>query len=127
MKSVLAAELAIFVHFKSVRVIFFVFLCVIVSLLANAARQSYFDSVFFFSHFRHLPIKFYFDRTVFLPASTAKAAPRSVYLPQKSFAFPDSLPEIPAAQNEHEKIAPTNRGRLIISLFSFSVKIFLIF
>ena len=46
MKSVLAAELAIFHHFKSVGVIFLVFCCVIVSLLAFCAGESDFDAHF---------------------------------------------------------------------------------
>ena len=43
-KSVLAAEPTVLLHFKSVRVIFLVLCCVIVSLLALCAYQSYFDS-----------------------------------------------------------------------------------
>ena len=68
MKSVLAAELAEFVHLKSVRVVLLVLLCVVISLLTLCARESNLDSVFFFSHVRHLPIRFYFDRTDFLSA-----------------------------------------------------------
>ena len=57
MKSVLAAEPAILFKLKSVRVILFVFLRVIVSLLALGAYQSYFDSCII-SHFAAPPIKF---------------------------------------------------------------------
>ncbi len=42
----LAAEFAVLVHFKSVGVILLVFLCVVVSLLAFAARQCDFNSHF---------------------------------------------------------------------------------
>ncbi len=42
----LAAEFAVLVHFKSVGVILFVFLCVVVSLLALAACQCDFNSHF---------------------------------------------------------------------------------
>ena len=54
MHSVLAAEAAVLVHLKSVRVVLLVLLCVIVSLLALGAYQSNFDSCII-SHFvRHL-------------------------------------------------------------------------
>ena len=45
-KRVLAAELAVFLHFKSVRIVLFVFGCVIVSLLAFCAGESDFDAHF---------------------------------------------------------------------------------
>ena len=44
MQSVLAAEFAILVHLKSVRIVLLVFGCVIISLLALGADQSNFDS-----------------------------------------------------------------------------------
>ena len=50
MKSVLAAEFAVLVHFKSVGVILLVFLRFIVSLLAFCANESNFDSCII-SHF----------------------------------------------------------------------------
>jgi hypothetical protein len=45
-KRVLAAELAILLHFKSVGIVLFVFGCVIVSLLAFRAGESDFDAHF---------------------------------------------------------------------------------
>ena len=42
----LAAEFAVLVHLKSVGVVLFVFLCVVVSLLALAARQCNLNSHF---------------------------------------------------------------------------------
>jgi hypothetical protein len=45
-KSVLAAELAVLVHFKPVRVVFLVLLCVVIALLALCARQCNLDSHF---------------------------------------------------------------------------------
>ena len=51
MKSVLAAETAILVHFETVGSIALVLCRVIVSLLAFAANESYFDSFFFTRHF----------------------------------------------------------------------------
>ena len=44
MQSMLAAEFAILVHLKSVRIVLLVFGCVIISLLALGADQSNFDS-----------------------------------------------------------------------------------
>ena len=44
MQCMLAAELAVFVHFETVRVIFLVFLCHIVATLAFSASQCYFHS-----------------------------------------------------------------------------------
>ena len=49
----LRAELAVFVHFKSVRVILLVLLSVVVSLLALCAREGDLNS-----HVRHLLTKF---------------------------------------------------------------------
>jgi len=43
-KRVLAAELAVFLHFKSVGIVLFVFCCVIVSLLAFRAGESDFNA-----------------------------------------------------------------------------------
>jgi hypothetical protein len=43
-KSVLAAEPTVLLHFKSVRVVFLVLFCVIVSLLAFGANESDLDS-----------------------------------------------------------------------------------
>ena len=40
----LTTETAKLVHFKSVRVVFLVFLCVVISLLALSARQRNLDS-----------------------------------------------------------------------------------
>ena len=59
MKSVLAAELAVLVKFKSVRIILLVLLCVVVSLLALCADKGYFDSCiishdFGTSHFKFI-------------------------------------------------------------------------
>ena len=45
MKSVLAAELAEFLEFKPVRSVLFVFLCVVVFLLALGANESHLDSL----------------------------------------------------------------------------------
>jgi hypothetical protein len=45
-KRVLAAELAILLHFKSVGIVLLVFGCVIVSLLAFRAGESDFDAHF---------------------------------------------------------------------------------
>ena len=50
MKSVLAAEPAVLLEFKSVRIVLFVLLCVIVSLLALCTNQSNLDSCII-SHF----------------------------------------------------------------------------
>ena len=44
MRSMLTAMLAVFLKLNSVRVVLLVFLCVIVSLLALAANESYLDS-----------------------------------------------------------------------------------
>ena len=55
-RRVLAAELAILHEFQSVRVVFLVFLRVIVSLLALGAGQSNFDSRFILSHLAAPPI-----------------------------------------------------------------------
>ena len=44
MKSVLSAESAVFVHFKTIRIVLLVFHCVIVSLLALCALQCDFCS-----------------------------------------------------------------------------------
>ena len=44
MKSVLAAEAAELIHFKSVRVILLVLFCVVISLLAFGANESNLDS-----------------------------------------------------------------------------------
>ena len=44
MKSVLAAELTVFLKFEPVRIILLVFLCVVVSLLALSAYESNLDS-----------------------------------------------------------------------------------
>ena len=49
MQCVLAAEAAILIHLESVGIVFLVLLCVIVTLLALAARESDLNS-----HFRHL-------------------------------------------------------------------------
>ena len=49
MSSVLLAETAILVHFKSIGVVLLVFLCIVVSLLAFAAGQCDLNS-----QFRHL-------------------------------------------------------------------------
>jgi hypothetical protein len=60
MKRMLAAKLAILHEFQSVRVIFLVFLCVVISLLALGACESNLDS----SVIRHLaapPILNLFD------------------------------------------------------------------
>ena len=57
MKSVLFAELAELVHFKSVRVVLLVLFCVVISLFALCARQSN-----LYSHFRHLLTKFGFHK-----------------------------------------------------------------
>ena len=57
MKSVLAAETAILVHLETIGGIALILSRVIVSLLAFAANESYFDSFFFTRHiFRHLHI-----------------------------------------------------------------------
>ena len=44
MNGVLSAELAILVHFKSVRIIFLVFHCVVIALLAFSTSQCDFNS-----------------------------------------------------------------------------------
>ena len=49
MQSMLAAETAVLVHFKSVRSVLLVLDSVVVALLAFLARESNFDS-----HYRHL-------------------------------------------------------------------------
>lgn len=59
MKSVLLTELAILVHFKSVRIILLVLFRVVVSLLAFCTSQRYLNS-----HFRHLLTKFAPIRTL---------------------------------------------------------------
>ena len=59
MKSVLAAEPAVFLKFNSVRVILLVFLSVIVSLLALCTNESDLDSCVI-SHFSAPPIKILF-------------------------------------------------------------------
>lgn len=46
MKSVLAAETAVLIHLKSVRIILLVFLGLVVSLFAFAANEGDFDSHF---------------------------------------------------------------------------------
>jgi hypothetical protein len=54
-KSVLAAELAVLVHLKSVRIILLVLLGVIVALLALCADQRNLDALFILRHgCRHL-------------------------------------------------------------------------
>ena len=58
MKCMLAAILAILHEFQSVRVIFLVFLGVIISLLAFAAGESHFDSCII-SHLAAPPIMIY--------------------------------------------------------------------
>lgn len=63
MKSMFAAEAAILLHFEPVRIILFVLLCVIVSLLALAAHQSNLDScvighLFFGTSLINLPERF---------------------------------------------------------------------
>ena len=70
MHRVLATEFAILHEFQSVRVIFLVFLCVVISLLALGACQSNLDSCVI----RHLaapPISFYLislgEISVYLP------------------------------------------------------------
>ena len=55
MLRMLAAVLAVLHEFQSVRVIFLVFLCVIISLLALGACQSNFDSCII-SHLAAPPI-----------------------------------------------------------------------
>ena len=75
MQSVLAAEFAILVHFKSVRIVFLVFVCVIISLLALGADQSNFDSCVI-SHFGTSHFKF----TTAPPVAVQRAA---AYLPQE--------------------------------------------
>ena len=50
MESVFAAEFAIFLEFKSVGIVFLVLLCVVVSLFALCAGESYLDS-YVISHF----------------------------------------------------------------------------
>lgn len=44
MKSVLAAESAVLFDLESVRIVFLVFLCVVISLLAFGANESNLDS-----------------------------------------------------------------------------------
>ena len=44
MKSVLFAEAAVLVHFKSVRIVFLVLLCVVISLFALSASHSNLNS-----------------------------------------------------------------------------------
>jgi len=50
-KRVFAAELAVFVHFKSVRIVLFVFGRVVVSLLAFRAGECDFDAHFGTSYY----------------------------------------------------------------------------
>ena len=50
MESVFAAEFAIFLEFKSVGIVFLVLFCVVVSLFALCAGESYLDS-YVISHF----------------------------------------------------------------------------
>ena len=74
MKSVLAAEPAVLLKLKSVRVVLLVLLCVIVSLLALAANQSDLDSCIIShfsgtSHFNLLNLPL--GRPVYLPPSAA--------------------------------------------------------
>ena len=66
-----AAETAVLVHFKSVRIILLVFVCVIISLLALGACQCDLDSHFY----RHLLIEF----GAKLPFCAVKV---TVYLPR---------------------------------------------
>ncbi len=44
MKSVLTAEAAVLVHFKSVGIVFLILLRVVIALLAFGASECYFDS-----------------------------------------------------------------------------------
>jgi hypothetical protein len=67
-KSVLAAEFAVLVHFKSVGVILLVFLRFIVSLFALCAYESNFDSCII-SHFSAPPIKIFLTVSVSVPPS----------------------------------------------------------
>jgi len=108
-KSVLAAELAVLLKFKSVRVILLVFLCVVISLFALCASESDLDSCFI-SHFvRHLPFKFLLDLAICVP-------------PSESGVRPDV-----GASYGHDKKDLHNRGRVIISRSDGPVKSFLIF
>ena len=54
MTRVLAAETAVLLQLDSVRVVFLVLLCVVISLLALAANQSYSDSYVISHVCRHL-------------------------------------------------------------------------
>jgi len=76
-KCVLAAELAILHEFQSVRVIFLVFLCVVISLFAFGAGKSNFDSCII-SHLAAPPISKLFD------SAQPLGVTESVYLPLKS-------------------------------------------
>ena len=62
MKSVLAAESAVFLQFKPIRIILLVLFCVIVSLLALGADKSDLDSCVISHIFRHLLLNL-LDRT----------------------------------------------------------------
>ena len=100
MQCVLAAETAVLFHFKSVRIVLLVFLCVIISLLAFSAGECNFDS----HYFRHLLIEFGSS-----PLNTSLNV-GSVRLSQKS------------AQKK-----PPNRGTVIISCIYSFVNTFLLF
>ena len=100
MKSVLATESAILLELKSVRIIFLVLLCVVVSLLALRAHKSYLDS-YIISHdcgTSHFKI---FDSGV-----------TGVRVP------PSGMTMCPAefGADKAQQKKPTHRGRIIIPL-----------
>ena len=98
-----AAEAAILLHFEPVRIILFVLLCVIVSLLALAAHQSNLDScvighLFFGTSLINLPERF---------TSGVRTSLRAQFLGAGKL-----------------KKSPDHRGRVIIPLIYPRVKAF---
>ena len=100
MKSVLAAELAVFLKLKPVRSVLFVFLCVVVSLLALSAYKSNLDSLLIGHALRHL--LFCDDLTL-----------RSVYLPPFGAVCGARTGAFLIAPQRHEKKALPTEVKLL--------------
>ena len=107
MQGVFAAEAAVLVHFKSVRITLLVFLSVIVSLLAFRAGERNLDSHFCGTSYLNLELSLYELAVWHVPPSVSK---RRRFSPKKA-----------------RKKDLSDRGTAILSYFLSFVKCFFVF
>jgi len=119
-ESVLAAELAELIHFKSVRVVFLVLFCVVVALLALCAGKSNLDSVFFFSHVGTSYL-ILFDRKIPLSA-LAKASDSDPCTSLRSKTVPAPISRL--AQNGYAKKSLLAE---VTQLYHYSLRLSIVF